>query len=40
MQIKHWHKDGKKQKRERLAPVKAKAASAATKQLVRRLKNG
>lgn len=38
MLVKHWHKDGYKKKRERLAPVKAKAARAATKLLVAKLK--
>jgi hypothetical protein len=33
MIIKHWHRDGKKSKRERLAPAKLKAIKAKTKQL-------
>jgi hypothetical protein len=38
MIVKHWHRDGAKKKRERLAPAKFKAVKAKTKQLIKRLK--
>lgn len=38
MLVKHWHKDGKKTKRERLAPAKLRAVRTATKNLSSKLK--
>jgi hypothetical protein len=38
MNVKHWHRDGVKKKRERLAPAKAKSIRKKTTLLVKKLK--